>query len=63
MANYETGYFTDITKTGIEAASISDNAVATYYDVQGRRLDAPQKGYKHHEARWQNNESAREVKT
>ena len=44
MANYETGYFTDITKTGIEAASISDNAVATYYDVQGRRLDAPQKG-------------------
>ena len=44
MANYDTGYFTDITKTGIEAASISDNAVATYYDVQGRRLDAPQKG-------------------
>ena len=34
MANYETGYFTDITKTGIEAASISDNAVATYYDVR-----------------------------
>ena len=44
MANYETGYFTDITKTGIEAASISDNTAAKYYDVQGRSLDAPQKG-------------------
>ena len=43
MANYDTGYFTKAA-TGIDATPISDNAAATYYDVQGRRLDAPQKG-------------------
>ena len=44
MANYTTGYFTDIKTTGIDATPISDNIAAKYYDVQGRRIDAPQKG-------------------
>ena len=44
MANYITGYFTDIKTTGISATPISDNIAAKYYDVQGRRMDAPQKG-------------------
>ena len=44
MANYTTGYFTDIKTTGISATPISDNIAAKYYDVQGRRMDAPQKG-------------------
>ena len=44
MANYTTGYFTDIKTTGIDATPISDNIAAKYYDVQGRRMDAPQKG-------------------
>ena len=44
MANYITGYFTDIKTTGINATPISDNIAAKYYDVLGRRMDAPQKG-------------------
>ena len=44
MANYTTGYFTDIKTTGIDATPISDNIAAKYYDVQGRRMDAPKKG-------------------
>ena len=44
MANYTTGYFTDIKTTGIDATPVSDNIAAKYYDVQGRRMDAPQKG-------------------
>ena len=44
MANYTTGYFTDIKTTGIDATPISDNIAAKYYDVLGRRMDAPQKG-------------------
>ena len=44
MANYITGYFTDIKTTGINATPISDNIAAKYYDVQGRRMNAPQKG-------------------
>ena len=44
MANYITGYFTDITKTGVDAAPVSDNAVAKYYDALGCRLDTLQKG-------------------
>ena len=44
MANYITGYFTDIKTTGIDATPISDNIAAKYYDVQGRRMDTPQKG-------------------
>ena len=44
MANYTTGYFTDIKTTGIDATPASDNIAAKYYDMQGRRMDAPQKG-------------------
>ena len=44
MANYATGYFTDKAATGIDAPTVSDDTVAEYYDLQGRRLNAPQKG-------------------
>ena len=44
MANYTTGYFTDIKTTGIDATTASGNIAAKYYDMQGRRMDAPQKG-------------------
>ena len=44
MANYATGYFTDKAATGIDAPTVSDNTAAEYYDLQGRRLNAPQKG-------------------
>ena len=44
MANYTTGYFTDIKTTGIDATPASGNIAAKYYDMQGRRMDAPQKG-------------------
>ena len=44
MANYATGYFTDKAVTGIDAPTVSDNTAAEYYDLQGRRLNAPQKG-------------------
>ena len=44
MANYTTGYFTDKAATGIDAPTVSDDTAAEYYDQQGRRLNAPQKG-------------------
>ena len=44
MANYTTGYFTYKASTGIDAPTVSDNTAAEYYDLQGRRLNAPQKG-------------------
>ena len=44
MANYSTGYFTDKAATGIDAPTVSDDTAAEYYDLQGRRLNAPQKG-------------------
>ena len=44
MANYTTGYFTDKAATGIDAPTVSDDTAAEYYDLQGRRLNAPQKG-------------------
>ena len=44
MANYATGYFTDKAATGIDAPTVSDDTAAEYYDLQGRRLSAPQKG-------------------
>ena len=44
MANYTTGYFTYKTATGIDAPTVSDDTAAEYYDLQGRRLNAPQKG-------------------
>ena len=44
MANYTTGYFTDKAATGIDAPTVSDDTEAEYYDLQGRRLNAPQKG-------------------
>ena len=44
MANYTTGYFTDKASTGIDAPTVSDDTAAEYYDLQGRRLNAPQKG-------------------
>ena len=44
MANYTTGYFTDKAATGIDASTVSDDTAAEYYDLQGRRLSAPQKG-------------------
>ena len=44
MANYTTGYFTDKAATGIDAPTVSDDTTAEYYDLQGRRLNAPQKG-------------------
>ena len=44
MANCTTGYFTDKAATGIDAPTVSDDTAAEYYDLQGRRLSAPQKG-------------------
>ena len=44
MANYTTGYFTYKTATGIDAPTVSSDTAAEYYDLQGRRLNAPQKG-------------------
>ena len=44
MANYATGYFTDKAATGIDAPTVSDDTAAEFYDLQGRRLNAPQKG-------------------
>ena len=44
MANYTTGYFTYKAASGIDAVSTTDNIAAEYYDVNGRRLNAPQKG-------------------
>ena len=44
MANYTTGYFTDKAATGIDAPTVSSDTAAEYYDLQGRRLNAPQKG-------------------
>ena len=44
MANYTTGYFTYKEPTGIDTPTVSDNTPAEYYDLQGRRLNAPQKG-------------------
>ena len=44
MANYTTGYFTDKAATGTDAPTVSDDTAAEYYDLQGRRLNAPQKG-------------------
>ena len=44
MANYTTGYFTDKAATGIDAPTVSDDTAAEYYDLQGRRLNTPQKG-------------------
>ena len=44
MANYTTGYFTDKAATGIDTPTVSDDTAAEYYDLQGSRLNAPQKG-------------------
>ena len=44
MANYTTGYFTYKAASGIDAVSTTENVAAEYYDVNGRRLNAPQKG-------------------
>ena len=44
MANCTTGYFTDKAATGIDVPTVSDDTAAEYYDLQGRRLNAPQKG-------------------
>ena len=44
MANYTTGYFTYKAPTGIDAPTVSDDTTAEYYDLQGRHLNAPQKG-------------------
>lgn len=44
MANYTTGYFTYKEPTGIDTPTVSDSTMAEYYDLQGRRLNAPQKG-------------------
>uniref|UniRef100_UPI0040270871 BspA family leucine-rich repeat surface protein n=1 Tax=Leyella stercorea TaxID=363265 RepID=UPI0040270871 len=44
MANYTTGYFTYKAATGIDVPTVSDDTAAEYYDLQGRRLNAPQKG-------------------
>ena len=44
MANYTTGYFTYKAATGIDTPTVSDDTAAEYYDLQGRRLNAPQKG-------------------
>ena len=43
-ANYTTGYFTYKAATGIDAPTVSDDTAAEYYDLQGSRLNAPQKG-------------------
>ena len=44
MANYTTGYFTYKAASGIDAVPATDNIAAEYYDMGGRRLNAPQKG-------------------
>ena len=44
MANYTTGYFTYKAASGIDAVSATDSITAEYYDVNGRHLNAPQKG-------------------
>ena len=44
MANYTTGYFTYKAASGIDAVSATENIAAEYYDVNGRCLNAPQKG-------------------
>ena len=44
IANCTTGYFTYKAATGIDAPTVSDDTAAEYYDLQGRRLNAPQKG-------------------
>ena len=44
MANYTTGYVTYKAASGIDAVSTTENVAAEYYDVNGRRLNAPQKG-------------------
>ena len=44
MANYTTGYFTYKAASGIDAVSATENVAAEYYDVNGRCLNAPQKG-------------------
>ena len=44
MANYTTGYFTYKAATGIDTPTVTDNTAAEYYDLHGRRLNAPQKG-------------------
>jgi len=44
MANYTTGYFTYKAASGIDAVSATDSITAEYYDVNGRRLNALQKG-------------------
>lgn len=44
MANYTTGYFTYKASSGIDAVSATDSISAEYYDMGGRRLNAPQKG-------------------
>ena len=44
MANYTTGYFTYKAATGIDTPTVSDDTAAEYYDLQGRHLNAPQKG-------------------
>ena len=44
MANYTTGYFTYKAATGIDAPTVTDDTAAEYYDLQGRRLNAQQKG-------------------
>lgn len=43
MANLK-GYFTTPVGTGIEQAVTSNNGKAEYYNLQGHRLNAPQKG-------------------
>ena len=64
MANYTTGYFTDKTAIGIDAPTVLDDTAAEYYDLQGRRLNAPQKvGCEHREAWQENNQGAREINT
>ena len=44
MANYTTGYFTYKAASGIDAVSATENIAAEYYDVNGRRFNALQKG-------------------
>ena len=44
MANYTTGYFTYKAPTGIDTPTVTDDTAAEYYDLQGRCLNAPQKG-------------------
>ena len=44
MANYITGYFTYSEYTGIGNVYSSNNKKIEYYDIQGHRLNKPQKG-------------------